>query len=101
MTVYDLTEREMLIYRDMMEERRKSEIATWLLWLLLGVLGGYRYYLGHVGYAIAMTLTLGGLGIWTLVDGFLIPKALRENASATRLDVLRDISLMRRWRAGE
>lgn len=41
---------------------------TWLLSLLLGVFGADRFYLGKIGTAIAKLLTLGGLGIWWLVD---------------------------------
>jgi len=34
----------------------------------LGAFGAHRFYLGKIGTAIAMLLTLGGLGIWALVD---------------------------------
>lgn len=46
----------------------KSFIATWLLSWLLGVFGADRFYLGKVGTAIAKLLTLGGIGVWWLVD---------------------------------
>ena len=46
----------------------KSRLATTLLAYFLGVFGAHRFYLGKVGTAIAMLLTLGGLGIWTLID---------------------------------
>jgi len=34
----------------------------------LGEFGAHRFYLGKIGTAIAMLITLGGLGIWVLVD---------------------------------
>lgn len=34
-----------------------------------GAIGGHRYYSGNIGYALGMTLTLGGFGGWTLLDG--------------------------------
>ena len=34
----------------------------------LGEFGAHRFYLGKTGTAIAMIFTLGGLGIWALVD---------------------------------
>lgn len=39
-----------------------------LLCFFLGTLGIHRFYVGKIGTAIAMILTLGGLGIWVLVD---------------------------------
>ena len=46
----------------------KSFVATLILCLLLGYLGVHRFYVGKVGTGIIQLLTLGGLGIWTLVD---------------------------------
>lgn len=45
---------------------------TWLLSLLLGVLGVDRIYLGKVGTGILKLVTLGGFGIWALVDLLLV-----------------------------
>ncbi len=46
----------------------KSRLAAALLCFFLGVFGAHRFYLKKTGTAILMILTLGGLGIWTLVD---------------------------------
>lgn len=46
----------------------KSKTTLILLSFFLGGFGIHRYYVGKIGTGILMTLTLGGLGIWTLID---------------------------------
>ena len=43
-----------------------------LLCFFLGVFGAHRFYVGKIGTGILQLLTLGGLGIWWLVDMILI-----------------------------
>ena len=46
----------------------KSRLAAALLAWFLGVFGVHRFYVGKIGTGVLMILTLGGLGIWVLID---------------------------------
>jgi TM2 domain-containing membrane protein YozV len=46
----------------------KSQITAILLCFFLGGLGIHRFYLGYTWQGVVQLLTLGGLGIWALID---------------------------------
>jgi TM2 domain-containing membrane protein YozV/Na+-transporting methylmalonyl-CoA/oxaloacetate decarboxylase gamma subunit len=46
----------------------KSAVTSFFLCMYLGMLGVHRFYVGKIGTGILMLLTLGGLGIWGLID---------------------------------
>jgi TM2 domain-containing membrane protein YozV len=50
----------------------RSRLAALLLCLFLGGIGVHRFYVGKIGTGIAMIFTLGGLGIWVLIDLIMI-----------------------------
>ncbi len=50
----------------------KSRVVAGVLQLFLGGFGVGRFYTGHVGMALGMLFTCGGLGIWSLVDGIIL-----------------------------
>lgn len=50
----------------------KRILPAFLLCFFLGVFGAHRFYAGKVGTGVLELLTLGGFGIWWLVDMILI-----------------------------
>ncbi|MBM2621562.1 TM2 domain-containing protein [Actinoplanes sp. LDG1-06] len=56
---------------------RKDARVAYALWAVVGLIGGHRFYLGDTGRSIAMLFTLGGLGVWTLIDGLFVGRRVR------------------------
>ncbi len=50
----------------------KSQVVAALLCFFLGALGIHRFYLGYITIGVIQLLTLGGCGIWALIDFILI-----------------------------
>ena len=51
---------------------KKDWLTTLLLCILLGGIGAHRFYAGKIGTGILQLLTLGGCGIWYLIDLIMI-----------------------------
>lgn len=50
------------------ETSEKDWATTFILSTFMGLFGIHRFYTGYTGIGIAQALTLGGLGIWSLID---------------------------------
>jgi TM2 domain-containing membrane protein YozV len=53
-------------------KKDKNWIAALLLSILVGGLGIDRFYMGYIGLGILKLITLGGFGIWWLIDLILV-----------------------------
>lgn len=52
--------------------KRKNQLTALLLVIFVGIIGVHRFYLGYPLIGILQILTLGGLGIWVLIDLIMI-----------------------------
>lgn len=56
----------------------KDPTIALLLSIFCGAYGIDRFFIGDMGLGIGKLLTCGGVGIWTIIDWFLISNATRE-----------------------
>ena len=59
--------------------KSRDVVVAYLLWLLGGIYGLHRFYLGDKKYALLLMFTLGGLGILMLADLVLLPTATKHS----------------------
>mgnify|MGYP001265022710 CR=1 FL=1 len=58
--------------RPISARNRTLTLVLCLLGWIIGIAGIHRFYCGKIGTGILMLVTLGGLGIWTLIDVIMI-----------------------------
>ncbi|MBC6975332.1 TM2 domain-containing protein [Bacillus sp. Xin] len=67
---------------------------AYLIWFFLGGFGGRRYYARDFGMAIAMTFTLGGLGIWALINVFFIRRRIGKKNEELERNIIMNVKAM-------
>ena len=53
-------------------KKDKKWIVALLLSIFLGSIGVDRFFMGHIGLGILKLITMGGFGVWTLIDIILV-----------------------------
>jgi len=99
-----------MLVEQRLANEKKSTGLTYVLWFFLAAFGAHRFYLGKTGSGIAMLLLwwigiftsvivvgwflLAAAGIWWLVDAFLIPGMVEDDARQKRTLIANEISAM-------
>lgn len=76
-------------------ESPKSRLVALILCMTFGFLGVHRFYVGKVGTGILMILTLGGVGIWTLIDFVMILAGYFRDKESRPLVVWMDLGAVK------
>ena len=50
----------------------KKILPAFLLCFLFGIFGAHRFFVGKIGTGILQLITIGGLGIWMMIDLIII-----------------------------
>ncbi|MBB4567423.1 TM2 domain-containing protein [Rhizobium leucaenae] len=105
-----LSTQEQILIEQRVTNEAKSVGAAYLLWFFLGTLGAHRFYLGRTGSGVAQLVLfvlgwlttflvigfalLAALGIWWIVDAFLISAMIAEQKEDIRQRLTNQALLM-------
>lgn len=64
----------------------KSMPLAFVLALLFGIFGAHRFYVGKVGTGLLQLVTLGGLGIWVIIDLVIILFGEFQDSEGSKLE---------------
>ncbi|WP_172914276.1 TM2 domain-containing protein [Capnocytophaga canis] len=74
----EMNENQWVMLQTLQFKDPQTALLLSLLTPIAAVSGIDRIFIGDVGLGVAKILTCGGLGIWTIVDWFLIMDAARD-----------------------
>ncbi len=70
------------VLEDVYKYRRKHPAVVWALWLVTGLFGGHRLFLGKTVTGLLMLVTGGLGGLWWVYDAFRIRKMVDQYNAA-------------------
>jgi TM2 domain-containing membrane protein YozV len=87
----NLSPEQLVLLQSEFDKKKKSKTIAYLLWFFTGAFGGHRFYAGDTIRGICMLLTLGGIGIWALIDVFFIGSRIEEKNNGLESNILQDV----------
>lgn len=79
-----------------MVNSQKSATTTLILCLIFGMFGVHRFYVRKIGTGILMLLTLGGMGLWFLIDLIMIVTNKFEDKNGNTLELTKNPSSLKK-----
>lgn len=87
-----LTTDQLLVVQSEFDKKKKSKGTAYLFWFFLGGFGGHRFYVGDIGLGVAMLfLNWLTLGIWALVDAFILSGRVDRINEATERNIILEV----------
>ena len=85
---YQISTNRYLIIAKEYDNRKKSSVIAYILWLFLGIFGVHRFYVGDFFKGILLFFTLGGFFIGWLVDFVFLQKRIEEYNDTLEIELL-------------
>jgi TM2 domain-containing membrane protein YozV len=89
-----MTAEQLVMVQAEVDRKKKSKGIAFACWWFLGIFGGHRFYAGDIGIGVGMLLTFGGLGIWTLIDAFMIGGVIERKNEIVEMDAITFVKAM-------
>jgi TM2 domain-containing membrane protein YozV len=90
-----LSENERIQFDAQFAHMRKNPSTALFLGLFFGWLGVDRFYNGQPLLGTLKFLTIGGLGVWSILDWFLIMSAVRRRNVGKAIEIRESLTMLR------
>ena len=87
-----LTELKMMVLTSEVEKRSPNKIVLWFLYMFGGIVGSHRIYLKDYLKGFLMFITLGGFGIWYILDFLTLEYQYKRRIDELELRILKEIT---------
>lgn len=91
-----MTTQQLLLVDSEFNKKHKSKTTAFVLWFFLGSLGGHRFYMGDIPYALGMIVGwviswfcfFIPIAIWVIIDAFFISRRIDKVNEGIERDII-------------